>query len=322
MKAAVYTRYGPPEVVEIVDVPKPVPKHDEVLIKVRATTVSSADWRARSLDIPRGFGLMARLFFGVGKPRQPVLGTELSGDIEAVGKDVRNFKAGDEVFAFSGAGLGCHAEYKCMPESGMVVKKPSNLSYEEAAAVSFGGTTALDYLRRGKIARGERVLVNGASGAVGTAVIQIAKHFGGEVTGVCSTSNLELVKSIGADNVIDYTNEDFTRNGVAYDIIVDVAGTAPFSRSKGSLKDGGRLLLVLATLPDTLQGLWVSMTGKAKVVAGPAGERPEDLRFLATLAESAELKPVIGRRYPFEEIVEAHRLVDTGHKRGSVVLTF
>src|SRR5688572_12801194 len=211
MKAAVYERYGPPDVVELKEVEKPTPKDSEVLIRIRATTVTSADWRARSLHMPAGFGLMGRLFFGVSKPRQPILGTELAGDIESVGKDVGKFKVGDKVFAFSGASMGCHAEYKCMPEDGAVALKPPNLTYDEAAAISFGGTTALAFFRRGKLQSGERVLVNGASGGVGTAAVQLATHSGAYVTGVCSTSNVELVRSLGATHVIDYTKEDFTQ---------------------------------------------------------------------------------------------------------------
>lgn len=262
-----------------------------------------------------------RLVFGVWRPKQPILGTELAGKVESVGKDVRKFKAGDQVFAFSDAAMGCHAEYKCMPEDGAVVLKPVNLSYDEAAAISFGGTTALDFFRRGKLQSGERVLVNGASGGVGTAAVQLAKHFGADVTGVCSTANVELVRSLGANHVIDYTKEDFMQNGETYDVIVDIAGTAPFPRSKGSLKEGGRLLLVLCGLPDMLQIPWVSMTSGKKIIAGPATGRAEDLRFLAELAAMGRFKPVIDRRYPFEQIIEAHRYVDTGHKRGNVVIT-
>lgn len=320
MKAVVYERYGPPEVLQFKEVEKPAPKNNEVLIRIHATTVTSGDWRVRSLNVPAGFGLIMRLVFGVSKPRQPILGSELAGIVESVGKDVRNFKIGDEVFAFSDASMGCHAEYKCMPQDGAVALKPPSLSYDEAAALSFGGTTALDFFRRGKLQRGESVLVNGASGAVGTAAVQIARHFGADVTGVCSTANMELVKSLGARRVIDYTTEDFTQNAETYDVIVDTAGTAPFSRSRASLKDGGRLLMVLGGLPDMLQVPWVSMTSSKKVIAGPATGRAEDLRFLARLAEMGEFKPVIDRRYPFEQIAEAHRYVDTGRKKGNVVI--
>jgi NADPH:quinone reductase-like Zn-dependent oxidoreductase len=321
MKAIVYERYGPPEVLQLREVQKPTPKDNEVLIKTHATTVTSGDWRVRSLNVPAGFGLIMRLVFGVSRPKQPILGTELAGVIESVGKDVGKFKVGDQVFAFSDAAMGCHAEYKCMPEDGAVALKPSNLTYDEAAALSFGGTTALDFFRRGKLQSGERVLVNGASGGVGTAAVQLARHFGADVTGVCSTANGELVRSLGASHVIDYTKEDFTQNGETYDVIVDTVGTAPFSRSKASLKEGGRLLMVLGGLPDMLQIPWVSMTSSKKVIAGPAAGRAEDLRFLAGLAEAGEFKPVIDRRYPFERIAEAHSYVDTGRKKGNVVIT-
>lgn len=321
MKAVVYKKYGPPEVLQLIEVAKPTPRNHEILIKTHATTVTSADWRVRSLNVPVGFGFISRLVFGVSRPRQPILGTEIAGEIESVGKDVSKFKVGDQVFAFSDTGMGCHAEYKCMPEDGAVALKPPNLTCDEAAALSFGGTTALDFFRRGKLRSGERVLVNGASGAVGTAAIQLARHFGGDVTGVCSTANVEWVRSLGASHVIDYTKEDFTQNGETYDVIVDTAGTAPYSRSKASLREGGRLLLVLGGLPDMLQIPWVSMTSSKKVIAGPAVGRAEDLRFLAKLAEAGEFKPVIDRRYPFEQIAEAHRYVDTGRKKGNVVIS-
>ena len=321
MKAIVYTKYGPPDVLQLKEVAKPTPKDNEVLIKIHATTVTSGDWRARSLDVPFGFGLISRLVFGISGPRQPILGTELAGEVESVGKNVSKFKVGDQVFAFSGARMGCHAEYKCMPEDGAVALKPAKLTYDEAAAISFGGTTVLDFFRRGNLQSGEKVLVNGASGGVGTAAVQIAKYFGAEVTGVCSTANIELVRSLGANHVIDYTKEDFTKNGEAYDVIVDTAGTAPFSRSKVSLKERGRLLLVLGRLPDMLQIPWVSMTSSKKIIAGPAAEHAEDLHFLAKLAEMGEFKPVIDRRYPFEQIAEAHSYVDTGRKKGNVVIT-
>ena len=243
MKAVVYERYGPPEVLTFKDLATPTPKDNEVRIRVRATTVTSGDWRVRSLNVPAGFGPIARLALGISRPRRPILGSELAGDVESVGMDVRKFQVGDQVFAFSGTGLGCHAEYKCMPESGAVALKPANLSYDEAASLSFGGTTAMSFFRRGKLQSGERVLINGASGGVGTAAVQLAKHFGAEVTGVCSTANVELVRSLGADHVIDYTREDFTRDGRTYDVIVDTAGTASFSRCSA----GG------ASLPPTIR---------------------------------------------------------------------
>jgi NADPH:quinone reductase-like Zn-dependent oxidoreductase len=303
------------------DIPKPTPKDHEVLIKVHAATVTAADWRCRSLSVPRGFALPARLFFGFSRPRQPILGNELSGEIEAIGKAVTKFKVGDQVFASTSTAFGCYVEYKCMPQDGTVALKPANLSYEEAAALSFGGATALSFLNKAKIRKGEKLLVNGASGGVGTAVVQLAKYFGAEVTGVCSSGNIDLVKSIGADKVIDYTNEDFARNGDTYDIIVDTAGTAPFSRSKNSLNEGGRLLKVLGSLREILDAPWVSLTSSKKVIAGNASWSVEDLRFLGSLAESGKFRPVIDRRYPFDQMAEAHRYVDTGRKRGNVVIT-
>ncbi len=321
MKAIVYERYGSPDVLQLKEVEKPTPKSHEVLIKIHATTVTSGDWRVRSLTVPTGFGLIMRLVFGISRPRQPILGTELAGVVESVGKDVTTFQVGDAVFAFSDVSMGCHAEYKCMAESSPIALKPTNLTFGEAAALSFGGTTALDFLRRGKLKTGEKVLINGASGSVGTAAVQLAQYFGADVTGVCSTANLALVRSLGASHVIDYTQENFTQNGETYDIIVDTVGTAPFSRSHASLNARGRLLLVLAGLPDMLQALWVSMTSRQTVIAGPAAVRVEDLRFLAELAEAGQFKPVIDRCYPFEQIAEAHRHVDTGRKKGNVVIT-
>jgi NADPH:quinone reductase-like Zn-dependent oxidoreductase len=306
MKAIVCSHYGSPDVLQIVELPKPVPGDKEVLIKVHATTVTAGDWRVRSMDVPAGFRLLARLALGISKPRQPILGTELAGEIEAVGKAVTRFKPGDQVFAFSDLRMGCHVEWKCMPEDGALVAKPANLSHEEAAALSFGGTTALAYLRKAKIQRGDKVLVNGASGGVGTAAVQLAKHFGAHVTGVCSGGNFELVRSIGAE---------------VYDIIVDTAGTAPFSRSKRSLAKGGRLLLIVAGLPDLLRAPWHSLTTDKKVFAGPPAIRPDDVRFLAGLAEKGQLRPVIDRRFPFDRIADAHRYVDTHRKKGNVVVT-
>jgi len=321
MKAVVYERYGPPEVLELRDVEKPTPREGEILIRVRATTVTSGDHRVRSLDVPAGFGLLSRLMLGVFGPRQRILGSELAGDVEAVGRGVRSFKVGDAVIAYAGAKMGCHAEYRCMPEGGPVAPKPARLSYEEAAALPFGGVTALHFLRRGNVQRGEKVLVNGASGAVGTACVQLARHLGAEVTGVCSTANVELVRSLGAAHVIDYTREDFTRNGRTYDVIVDTAGTAPFSRCKASLAARGRLLLVLASLPDMLRSPCVSLSSDKKVIGGVALGSRDDLRHLAELAEAGELEPVVDRRYPLEQIAEAHRYVDTGRKKGSVAVT-
>lgn len=321
MKAMVYESYGPPDVLQVKDVTKPTPKENEILIRTQATTVTSADRRARSLDVPTGFGIIARLVFGVSRPKQPILGTEIAGVVESTGTNVSRFKVGDQVFGFPGLSMGGYAEYQCMPENGAVALMPTTLTYGEAAALSFGGITALDFLRRGKLQRGERVLVNGASGGVGCAAVQLAKHFGAEVTGVCSTANVELVRSLGANHVIDYTKDDFTKSGGTYDLILDTVGTAPYSRSKRSLTDRGRLLLVFAGLPDMLVAPWVSMTSSKQIIAGTAAGRAEDLLFIAALVEAGEFKPVIDRCYPFEQIAEAHRYVDTGRKRGNVIVT-
>lgn len=321
MKAIVYERYGPPEVLEQRDLATPTPEDNEIRIRVRATTVTAGDHRVRSLSFPPGFGLIGRLMLGVTRPRQRILGTELAGEVESVGKSVTRFSVGDEVYAYPGAKMGCYAQYRCMPEDGAVAPKPANLTFEEAAALSFGATTALDFFRRANLQSGERVLVNGASGSVGTAAVQLARHFGAEVTGVCSSANVELVKALGAARVIDYTKEDFTKSGATYDVIVDTAGTAPVARSKASLTDRGRLLLVLAGLPDMLTAPLSSLIGRHRVVAGPAAERPEDVRLIGLLASEGKFTPVIDRSYPFERIVDAHRYVDQGHKRGNVVIT-
>ncbi len=320
MKAYLCRRYGGPEVVELADVPKPVPKDNEVLIKIHATTVTAGDWRVRTLKVPKGFGLMARLAIGIARPRQPILGTELAGVIEAIGKDVTRFRPGEAVFAFPGGKMGCHAQYRAVAEDGPVALKPENLSFEEAASLPFGGSTALHFLRKAGIKAGEKVLVIGASGGVGTALVQLARHFGAEVTGVTSTANLELVAALGAGRVIDYTKEDFTGSGETYDIIADAAGATSFARCKRALKDKGRLLAIAGGLPDMLAALWTPMTSGKRAIAGPAEERPEDVRQLAGLAKSGVLRPVIDRRYDFARMAEAHAYVETGRKRGSVVV--
>jgi NADPH:quinone reductase-like Zn-dependent oxidoreductase len=320
MKAIVYHHYGPPNVVALADVPKPTPGDHEVLIRINATTVTTGDWRARSLTLPAGFGFMGRLVFGVFGPRKPILGTELAGEIEAIGKAVTRFKVGDQVFAFAGASFGCHAEYRTMAEDGLIALKPANLSFEAAAALSFGGTTALSNLRKADIKAGDSVLVVGASGCVGTAAVQLAKHFGAKVTGVCSTPNVELVRSIGADKVIDYTKEDFAKGDETYDIIVDTTATAPFSRVDAVLKPGGRLVVVLGSLGQAMGIGSPSKKSGKKVIQGLPTVTVEDMQLLARLAETGEIEPVIDRSYPLKDGAEAHAYVDTGHKRGSVVL--
>ena len=321
MKAFVYKKYGPPDVLQLAELIKPSPKDNEVLIKIHATTVTSADCRIRSLNVPRGFGLISRLVFGWTTPREPVLGVELAGKIELVGKGVSKFKVGDDVFAIAGMSMGCYAQYKCIPENGALAVMPSNLSYQEAAALPFGGTTALDFLRRGRLQTTERILINGASGSVGTAMVQLARHFGAEVTGVCSKGNMELVKSLGAHHVIDYTEEDFTKNGEIYDVVVDTVGTSPYVLCKNSLSKCGSLLLVVAGLPEMLASPWVAMTSSQKIIAGPVSESAEDLIILAKMAEAGEFKPVIDKLLPFAQIAEAHRYVDSGRKRGNVVIS-
>lgn len=320
MKAAIYRRYGPPDVLDLTDVPTPVPGDDDVLIRIHATTVTAADHRLRSLDMPAGFGLISRLIFGMGGPKQPILGSELSGVVESVGKSVVRFRPGDEVFAFNGAGLGCHAEFKAMPQHAAIAAKPAALDFPTAAALSFGGTTALSFLRRAGVGRGDAVLINGASGAVGSAAVQLARHFGAHVTGVCSGANAEQVRSIGADTVIDYTRDDFARNRQAYDVVLDATGTLSASRCRPSLRKGGRLALVVASLPQMLSAPWITLSGGPKIVAGPATATAEDLRFLADLAERGEFQPVIDRHFPFAQIRDAHRHVDTGRKRGNVIV--
>lgn len=321
MKAVIYERYGPPEVLQIRDIPKPVPKESEVLIKVRATPVTAADHRLRAMDIPGGFEPLARLGLGLFKPRKKILGIELSGEIESVGKSVTRFKAGDAVFASAGFQFGCYVEYKCMAEDSAMALKPANLGYEQAAALAFGGATTLAFLKKAGVQSGEKILVNGASGAVGTAAVQISRQRGAEVTGVCGPANMDLVKSLGAAKVIDYTKEDFTKSGETYDIIMDNAGTAPYSRSKGSLKKGGRLLLVLGDLSGMLLAPLQTMMGDKKIIGGSWAATAEDMGVLAELAEKGHYKPVIDRTYPLEQIVEAHRYVDMGHKKGNVVVT-
>ena len=313
MKAIVYTKYGPPDVLELKEVEKPTPKDNEVLIKVHASTVSSIDLRFR-----QGKNIIARMMSGLIKPKSNVLGSELAGEVESVGKDVKLFKKGDQVYA---AGqMGGHAEYACMPEE-KVAMKPTNMTYEEAAAVPFAAPVSLQFLRnKGGVQSGHRVLINGASGGLGTFAVQLAKYFGAEVTGVCSTTNLELVKSLGANKVIDYTKEDFTKDGQTYDIIFDSVGKSSFSKCKSSLDRNGIYLSTVATIPLLLQMLWTSMIGSKKAIFMMAPLRTEDLIFLKELIEVGKLKSVIDRRYPLSETAEAHRYVEKGHKKGNVVI--
>jgi NADPH:quinone reductase-like Zn-dependent oxidoreductase len=321
MKAAVCRRYGPPDVVTIEDVPIPVVGPHEVLMRVRASTVSTADWRIRSQSMPYGFGVAGRLAFGIAAPRQPILGSELAGDIVEIGAAVRNLVVGDAVVAFSGATLGAHAEYRCMRADASIVRKPPALSYETAAALAFGGTTALDFFRRAELRSGQRVLINGASGTVGSAMVQLAAVAGAEVTAVCSSANAEAMHQLGAAQVIDYTRVDFAEEGKRYDVIADTVGNAPYARVRDVLTTRGRLLLVLATLPEMLRAPWVNATSRRRLIAGPATERVDDLRTLVDMAVDGRFTPLIDSRFPLDAIVAAHARVETLRKRGSVVVS-
>jgi len=321
MKAIICTRYGPPEVLQLAEVEKPVPKDNEVQIRVYATTVSPADCAFR-----KGKPIIGRFFAGLLKPKY-IPGDDLAGEIESVGKDVKAFKKGDHVFGSSGSKFGAHSEYKCLPEDEALAIMPANLNYGEAVAVSYSGLTALPFLRdKAKIQSGQEVLIIGASGSVGSIAVQLAKHFGAEVTGVCSTRNLELVRSLGADRVVDYTKEDFTKTGPTYDIVFDAVGKSSFSCCKSSLKERGVYLTTVPTLTIMLSMLWSSISNqkKAKFVATglrPLGEKAKDLIFLKELCEAGKIRPVIDRHYPLEQIAEAHRYVDEGHKKGNVIIT-
>lgn len=322
MKAIEYEKYGPPGVLHLKEVDKPSPKDNEVLVRIYATTVTATECNFR-----RGEPFMARLFTGLFKPRLRRLGEELAGEIEAVGKAVQKFKKGDRVFGTAGPGFGANAEYICIPEDGVLAIIPANLNYEEAASSVDGFLTALPFLRdTGKIRKGQQVLINGASGSVGAAAVQVAKYLGTEVTGVCSTANTKMVRALGADKVIDYTKEDFTRMGLSFDIIFDAVGKVGFSQCKSSLRENGVFLEAGIGMGIIPQVIWTSVAGgkKAKIAATglrPPKERTKDLALLKKLLEEGKIKPVIDRRYPLEQIAQAHAYVEQGHKKGNVVVT-
>jgi NADPH:quinone reductase-like Zn-dependent oxidoreductase len=317
MKAVVYEKYGPPEVLRLKEIDKPLPKENEVLIKIHATSVSSGDARMRRAD-----PFAVRFMLGLRYPAIKVLGFVFAGEVEVVGEDVTRFRVGDQVYGTSFKKFGTYAEYICLAEDAIIVTKPVKLSYVEAAAIPFGGSTSLHFLRTAKIQSGQRILIYGASGAVGTSAIQVAKYFGAEVTAVCSTGNMALVKSLGADKVIDYTKEDFSKVGILYDIVFDAVGKSPFSASVKSLTKGGHYLRVVhMSLPPVIRGWWISVTTRKKVIGGIAMGTVQDFEFLNKLIDAGHLKPVIDRAYRLEEITEAHYYVEEGHKKGNVVIT-
>ena len=315
MKAIVYTQYGTPDVLQLTDVAKPTAKDNEILIKLKATAVNSGDIRLRKAD-----PFAVRFFFGLTKPKKNILGGVLSGEVEATGKDVTLFKVGDQVFGSTGMSFGAYAEYKCLPENATLSLKPNNITHQQAAVIPFGATAALFFIKKANIVSGQKVLINGASGAMGTAAIQLAKYYGANVTGVCSASNFNLVKSLGADEVIDYTTTDFTKKGKTYDVIFDTVDKISFSNSLKSLNKNGILILGASGLAGMLQGLWTSMTGAKKVITGMISENATDMIFLKGLIESGKLIPVIDRTYYLAEMAEAHKYVEKGHKKGNVAI--
>lgn len=329
MKAVVFTEYGSPDVLTLREVEKPTPKDNEILVKIRATPVSIGDLWARNFSAitPRTFSmptpiwLPARIAMGFNKPKRHILGSEFSGDVEAVGKAVTRFKAGDPVFGYRAMNFGANAEYLCVPESGLMAHKPANLSYEEVAAIPGGALTALNLLRKVNIQPGQKVLINGASGSIGSAALQLAKYYGAEVTGVCGTPRMDMVRALGADHVIDYTQEDFTTRGETYDLIMDIQGKASFAQCKRALKPNGCLLYVSFKMKQVFQMLWTSRFGSQKVICALSSENQADLDFVKSLVEAGTLKAVVDRRFPLAQAADAHRYVESGNKQGSVVIT-
>jgi NADPH:quinone reductase-like Zn-dependent oxidoreductase len=330
MKAIVYTEYGPPDVLQLKEVAKPDPKEDEVLIRIYATSVNYGDLVARNFkeisprkfNMPFLFWLLAKISFGIRKPKISILGSEFAGEVESTGKDVKSFKQGDQVFGYLGQSMGAYAEYLSVPEDGVLAIKPANMSSEEAAVVPMGAIMALYLLReKGNIQSGQKVLINGASGSIGSAAVQLAKYYGAEVTGVCSTPRLEFVKSLGADKVIDYTKEDFTQSGETYDLIFDILGKSSFSRCKSSLSQNGHCLYASFKMRQIFQMLWTSMTSSKKVICALAPGSTEDLVSVKELIEAGKIKAAIDRCFPLEQTAEAHRYVETGLKKGHIAIT-
>ena len=315
MKAIVYTQYGSPTVLQLKEVSMPTPKDHEVRIRIRATAVNSGDCRLRKAD---PFGV--RFFFGLMKPNKNILGSVFSGEIESVGKDVTLYKAGDEVFGSTGMSFGAYGEYICLPEGGIFSVKPTGLSHAEAAAIPFGGTTALHFLRKANIKKGQKVLIIGASGAVGTSAVQLAAYFGAEVTAVCGPSGVDMVKSIGASKVIDYTREDFTKSTETYDVIYDTVGKESYTRCLSRLGGTGILILGASGMAGMINGLSTTMTSKRKVITGVTSQKAADVSFLKAVIELGKLKPVIDRMYSLSQMVAAHTYVDGGHKKGNVAI--
>ncbi len=323
MRAVVYDTYGPPDVLRLEDVERPLPKEDEVLVKIHATTVNRLDVHTREANRGGGVAVMAlsRLVSGVRRPRQPILGSEFSGVVEEVGAAVTEYAVGDSVFGDTGLGFGCHAEFTCMRESDWMARKPAGMSFEEAAAVCDGALNVLWILRKGDVKKGQKVLVYGSSGSCGTATLQLTKYFGADVTAVCKTKNVELARSLGADRVIDYTQEDFTKNGETYDVIVDAVGKHSFKRCKDSLKPGGKYLATDG-FRNLVLAMWTSRFGDKKVVFPiPPRYTKEDVGFLKELIEAGKYRAVIDRCYPLEDVIEAAKYVETQQKTGNVVLT-
>jgi NADPH:quinone reductase-like Zn-dependent oxidoreductase len=329
MKAIVFKEYGSPDVLKLEEMNKPTPKDNEILIKVHAVSINVGDLWARNFkaitpskfSMPLPLWLPSRLYFGWTKPKINVLGSEFAGQIKSAGRDVTRFKKGDPVYGYRGQSMGGNAEYLCVPTDGMVEIKPSNMTYEEAATVPYGALTALSLLRKVNPQPGQKILINGASGGIGSAAVQLAKYFGVEVTGVCGTPRLEFVKSLGADYVIDYTKEDFTQNGKTYDVIFDILGKGSFSKFKNSLKQNGIYLLASFKMKQLFQMLWTSITGGRKVMCALSSESHADLVLIKELAEAGRIKSIIDRRFPLEQTAEAHRYVETGQKKGNVVIT-